>query len=706
MTTSHAYIGTSPPRREDMRLVTGQGQFADDVALHDPLYISFVRSQVAHGEITSVDAEGALEAPGVVAVHSAQDLGALGALSVNPVIDLETPQPFELLVAQHVRATGQPIAAVLAQSPAQALRAAEEVWADIDETPPPAEPPLIAQKSWTDGDCDAAFAAAAQIVEVEISHPRLAPSPMEPRAIAVSYDPQSDSVTIWQSTQTPHRTRGEMAQILGVDPSRIRVIARDVGGAFGMKGSVYPEEVFAVWAALHHKRDVKWTATRGEDFLSATHGRGLHSTGALALDEAGNFLGLRAQVTAPLGPWLPNSALISAWNGARVLPSGYRVGALDLSTRAVQVPKGPMGIYRGAGRPEANLLIERLIDKAARVMGRDPVELRVQNLIASDQMPAQTGTGNLLDSGDYAGAMQALCTSADYDALRATRDARRARGELVGLGVAFYVEPSGSGWESARVTLNADGTAHVTSGSAAQGHGRETAFAQIAAEALTLPLDAVTVTVGDTDVIASGVGALASRSTAIGGSAVLRACHEVTTRRDAGEALPITADLTYETEGQAWGYGAYLALISIDAETGVPSVEHVSGIDDAGRVLNPAMVEGQVLGGFAQGFGEAMLEAVHYDEDGQLLTGSFMDYAMPRAADLPTVSLRKLETPSPLNTLGAKGVGEAGTIGAPAVLLNAAIDALSPLGVDDLTMPLTAHRLWTAIETAKQGQPQ
>ena len=696
------HVGRSAPTRAAPVALRGQGQYADDIKLDGPLYVAFHRSPVAFGRISSLDIDDAQGSDGVVGVHTGADVADLGALAVNQVIPLLHPLDYPILAGSQVDSVGQPIAAVLANSPAHALDAAELIYADLDESDPT---PLrtIAADRWSAGDATGQFAKAAHVVEVALQHPRLAPNPMEPRTIAVAYHADTDTVTAWHSTQTPHRSRSELSRILGIDPNRIRVIATHVGGAFGMKGSIYPEEVFAVWAAFTHKRNVKWTATRSEEFLSATQGRGVRSKGRLALDEKGNFLALEAQAEAPIGAWLPNSGLITAWNAGRVLPSGYRVAALDVKTKAVQHRVGPTGIYRGAGRPEANCLMERLVDKAARALGRDPIDLRRQNLLSPARLPHTTATGNLLDSGDYARALTMLRDHAAYDALKAERDRRRESGELVGIGVCFYVEPSGSGWESARVTMNADGTVQIDSGSSSQGHERETAFAQIAADALAVPLNKITVHCGDTGTCPEGIGALASRSTAIGGSAVLKACEEVTARKTQGEALPLTADVRYENEGQAWGYGAYLAMLSICAETGVPTLEKVACVDDTGRIINPDLVKGQIQGGFAQGLGEALMEQVVFDEDGQLLTGSFMDYAMPRASDVPPLDMQTFETPSPLNALGAKGVGEAGTIGAPPAILNAAIDALSPLGVTDLNMPLTAHALWQAMQEAKQG---
>ncbi|MEX0368292.1 MAG: xanthine dehydrogenase family protein molybdopterin-binding subunit [Ruegeria sp.] len=683
-------------RREDPRLLRGEGCFVDDIQLSGALHLAFLRSPLPRGRIVECDVKDATELPGIEAIFRAEDLGRTVSLSVNPILPLQLEPPYPLLADARVEAVGQPVAALLAETAEQAQDAVEAIWLDIDEDDVPLDQPAAGQ-SWTSGDTKAAFAQAAHVVSAELRHPRLAPSPLEPRAIAVVTE--GDALTVWLSTQTPHRARTELARILGLPSERLHVIAPDVGGAFGMKASLYPEEVVAVWAAQRLRRPVRWTATRSEDFLSATHGRGLRTRGELAIDDAGKFLALRAEIEAPLGHWLPNSALIPAWNAARILPGGYQVDAVEVSTGARMDNTAPVGIYRGAGRPEACALMERLVDKAARATGLEPTEIRRRNLLPPEALPCETPTGYRLDSGRYAEALDRLLAAADYASLVAERDTRRAKRELFGLGLAFYVEPSGTGWECARVTLAENG-AIVATGGSTQGHGRETALAQVAADALGLEPDQITVRHGDTGTCPPGIGALASRSTPIGASAVQAACAEIMARRANGEALPLTTELRYDAPYEAWGYGCYLAAMSIHRDTGVPKIHHASCMDDAGRLINPMMVEGQIRGGFAQGFGEAMMEALRY-EDGQLLTGSLMDYALPRAADLPPLAIHKIETPTDANALGAKGVGEAGTIGAPAALLNAAIDALSPLGVTDLQMPLTSLSLWQAIRTAE-----
>ncbi len=691
-------IGSSPHDRRAAARLRGQGCFVADVALRDPLHLAFVRSSAARGRIARLDASDALDVDGVHAVHVGEDVTGLGNLSVNEVLPLFRRPPFPILVQEHVGALGQPLAAVLADTPHGALDGAEAVDVDIVDGEVISRD-AIAVKNWRTGDPDVTFAEADHVVEVTIRHPRLAPSPMETRGIAVEW--AEDRVTIWLSTQTPHRARSEIASILGIDPDRLRVIAPDVGGAFGMKGSVYPEEVFAVWAALRHKRSVRWIAARGEDMLSATQGRGVTSRGRLAFTANGQFLALEARVEAPLGPWLPNSGLVPAWNAARILPGPYDIETVDIETKAVPMADAPVGIYRGAGRPEAACLMERLVERAAGVLDRCAMDLRVQNAHRSGALPVRTATGNLLDSGDYSATLCRAAEVSGYAQLLEDRTKARAEGRLFGIGTAFYLEPSGEGFESARVTLEATGNVLVASGSSSQGHGRETAYAQIAAEVFKVPLDSIEVVQGDTDTCPAGIGAVASRGTAIGGSAVFAAAEQVRARQLRGDTFPITEEVRYENEGQAWGHGVYVVTVEIDRETGVPALGPVMCLDDAGRLVNPAFVVGQVRGGFAQGLGEALMEQMVY-EDGQLLTGSFMDYAMPRAADMPVLDIHKTESPSPMNALGAKGVGEAGTIGAPAAILNAVLDALAPLGVEHLDMPLTPCKIWSAMRAAEE----
>ena len=518
---------TTPTRTSTSARLAGRGCYVDDVPLPDALHLAFARSPVPCGKIISLDLSLANEAPSVVATHIGHDVAGLGNLSINPLIPLQETPDFIILAQNHVGAVGQPVAAVLATDPTSAQQAAELVEIDISDTAQSST--LIAEARIDSGDAKTALAAADHVVTCTLRHPRLAPSPIEPRGIAVRFEPVSGGVTIWQSTQTPHRTRAELSTILGLDAALIRVIAPDTGGAFGLKGSIYPEEVFAVWAALHHRRPVEWIATRSEEFLSAAHGRGLTSTGHLALDSNGTFLGLTAKIHAPLGQWLPNSALVPAWNAARILPSGYDIAHVDIETRAQTEHRAPVGIYRGAGRPEANALIERLIDKAARATGLDPFEIRKRNLLPASALPHSLPSGDILDSGNYTAALDRLHDMTDYNALIQTRDQRRKSGVITGVGLAFCLEPSGSGFETARVTLDEHGHLHISSGSSSQGHNRTRAYARIASDVLGIPSDQISVTFGDTATAPAGIGAVASRSTAIGGSAVQEACLQIKT---------------------------------------------------------------------------------------------------------------------------------------------------------------------------------
>jgi len=527
---------------------------------------------------------------------------------------------------------------------------------------------------------------------------------LEPRAAVAQWDAASGMLCAWLSTQTPSRARTDIARTLGLPPQQVRVIAPDVGGAFGAKASVSPEDLVIAFAARHLQASVKWTSPRSEEFTSATQGRGARLEGELWLDAQGRFVHLQANMNFPVGAWLAFSAVVPARNAARILPGPYLLGSIDIAAQAAMSNAAAVHIYRGAGRPEAALRMERLVEMAARQSGIDPVELRLRNLVSA--MPHATPTGESLDAGDYRAALEQACARFDYAHERREQARRRAAGEVLGIGLALYVEPCGQGWESARVSLLPGGRVQVASGSASQGQGHQTSYAVIAAEALRCDPATVTVTEGDTASCPAGIGALASRSMAIGGSAVLQAATEAARRRDAGEPLPIVVDTVYTAPAEAWSYGCVIVRMAIDTETGQPHIERLVWVDDAGRIISPQLAEGQLLGGLAQGLGQAMLERIVYDGDGQLLTGSLMDYAIPRADEMPQVELESLAASTSTNTnanlLGAKGVGEAGCIGVPAALLNAAADALSPLGEKTLDFPLTAERLWRAMQ-APQG---
>lgn len=738
------WLGQSLARVEDRRLVSGHGAYVDDHLPDGCLHLEFVRSPYPHGRLGPLDMEEARSADGVVAVFSAADLGDLGQSAVNIVLPGMTVRPLRLLAGEAVEAAGQAVAAVVATSRAAARDAAALVAFEVEprSVASPRQGKELVAADRELGDVDDAFSRAALIVEATVEHALVAPTALEPRAALADWN--DGALTAWLSTQAPYRAREDIARILGLSMSQVRVIAPDVGGAFGGKSSIYPEDLMVAWAARRLARPVKWCATRGEDLIAASHGRGAITEGALALAADGELLGLRARLAFPLGHWMPYSAAIPVRNAGRILPGPYKVGAVEVSLKAFDGNHAGVGIYRGAGRPEAAMLMERLIDEAARRLAVDPVEIRRRNLVGPADFPWPMPAGDALDSGDYPALLERMTRLSDYEALRAECETRRAGGEVVGLGVALYVEPCGQGWESASVSLCRDGTFLVATGASAQGQGRQTAFSQIVADALDIDPAQVGVRHGDTADLPGGIGALASRSTAIGGSAVLRACQglreqfveaggerlncaaadvafssrglsaaqrgSVTWREfarhvggDAGDPdEPVLASqVIYHADNEAWSSGCCLAMVVIDRQTGKLDFEKLAWVDDAGIVVNPLLVRGQLVGGMAQGVGEALMERIVYDQDGQLVTGSLMDYAVPRAADVPVVDIDKLETPSPVNALGAKGVGEAGCIGIPAAIANAVGDALAACGAAMPQMPFTSEKLWSALHEAE-----
>ena len=707
-------LGQARLRVEDRALLTGQGRFTDDIRIAGCLHAAFVRSPEAHGRIAAIGTAEATALPGVVRIFTGADLAGLGRTSVNPLMPEVRPLPPEPLAAQTVTAVGQPVALVVAETAAGALDAAESVYVDIDPLPPiPSNGEAgsyRAREAWNSPAADVRNAAAR--ATVSLRQPLLAPAALEPRGLVADAAGEPGRLTVWLGSQSPHRAREELAAALGMDPDLIRVIAPDVGGAFGMKASLYPEDIAVAFAALTLGRCVKWIATRSEEFLAATQGRGQSIEAGLSAAADGTLLHLDAAVRAPLGSWMPYSAVVPARNAGRILPGPYRVGSVNIEATGVETNGAAVGIYRGAGRPEAALAMELLIERLAGALDLPPEDLRRRNFVSAADMPWTTPTGQTLDSGDYRAAYDRAA------ALLRPEPAERG-GLLRGSATVAYIEPSGLGWETARLTLGADGAITAATGSAAQGQGRTTAVQQIVGDGLGVAPDTVGVVHGDSRAPDTAIGALASRSTPIGGSALVAACGDL--RRQAEERLgrpvgdrpdwiaiaretgELVADATYSAAGEAWGYGAVGCAVAIDPETGVLTIERLVWVDDAGTVINPMLAEGQLLGGIAQGVGEAVLERIVYDADGQLLTGSFMDYGIPRAADMPPVTLERMETPSPANLLGAKGIGEAGAIGAPAAIACAVMAALRPLGVKHLDMPYTPAHIWQAIRDAQTG---
>ena len=745
-------------RREDPRLLTGNGRYVADLSDVDCLSMVFVRSPVARAAIRDLNVDGARVMPGVAAIYTGRDVDGLRRPRVNAVLGAVEVPDTPILARGELRAVGQPMVAIVAQTEAAALAAADRVEMDLDPLEPVCDPEaalesaalfpevpgnVVASRRWRCGDPGVAFAGAAATAEVTIRHPRVAPAPLECRASLARWDRQARRLTIWAGTQTPHRARDDIAHALGLDPDRVRAVAPDVGGSFGMKASIYPEDIAVAFAAWKLGRSVRWIASRQEDFVAASHGRGAVTRGRMAFDASGRVLAIEADLVFPLGAWLTYSAMVPAWNAGRILPGPYAVEDLDVRVRAVVTNTAAVGIYRGAGRPEAAMLLERLLDAGARELGLDPAAVRRRNLVPAALLPCARANGTTLDCGDYRALLARTLILAEYGRLRADQRRRRARGELVGIGWCVHVEPCGQGWESASITVEPAGGFTVATGSSAQGQGRETVFAQIAARELAVAPDLVTIVHGDTGRVPTGVGALASRSVAIGGSAVQQAARALIDKArplgarllnvasssvvlaDGGLAVEGSADrfvaweqvaasastaigahATYTAFGEAWGCGCCLAQASVDRHTGAIELERLHFVDDAGVVVNPALVDGQIAGGVAQGIGEALMERIVHDRDGQILTGSLMDYALPRAGDMPVLRLDRACTPSRFNTLGAKGVGEAGTVGAPPAVVNAVLDALAPLGVRHIDMPLTPERVWRAIRAAGELAPR
>ena len=756
-----SWVGRPLKRREDAPLLTGRGRFVDDLAPAGLTHLALLRSPHAHARLVGLDVQRAAKAAGVVAIVTAADLEAIGALPVTRLFrDMIVP-PNPLLAGRRVHAQGTPVAAVVAESPALAWDAVALIDADYEPLPGVALPraalaagaPVLFDEApgnrslgqtWRAGDPEAAFAGAARVVEVTVQQNLLAGVPMETRGALASWDDTLGELTMWTSTQAPFRIRSEVARMLGLDEARVRVIAPDVGGGFGVKGGPYREEPLLAWLARRLRRPVKWISTRQEDLLTTQHSRGAASTGALALDADGRIRGLRARIEAPLGAYLSFSAAVNPRNHARCLPGAYTIRDVDIQVTGALTSTPPVGAYRGAGRPEAAFLIERLVEDAARALGLDPSEVRRRNLIPRDAFPYTTATGQVYDSGDYAIALDRALEAADYAGLRRAQAERRARGELVGVGLATYVEPAAAGWESGVVRVERSGAVTAITGSSPHGQGHETTFAQIVADHLGVDPAVVTVRHGDTAGAPQGQGTAGSRSTVLGGGSLALAARDVRAkgRRLAAHVLEAAeadvlavpdgfhvvgapdrlvrwaavADLAYrmgalppgeepgleatrffEPSGEVWPSGAFVVAVSVERETGVVVPERIVWVDDAGVIVNPLLADGQLEGSLAQAWGQIMMEAITFDDDGHLLTGTLMDYAMPRADSVPVAEIHHVVTASPFNLLGVKGLGEAGTIGLPPAVVNAVIDALAPLGVRHLDMPLTPARIWAAI---------
>ena len=760
-------IGQAITRREDDRLLTGQGRFVDDLGEPGDLHLVFARSPYAHAHIAGIDAAEARAVPGVVAVLAGADLAAdkVGSFPLNPALKnalghkMSTPLLLPL-ATDTARFVGQPVVAVVAESRAAAERAAGLLVVDYEPLPavasidaalaadapqlwPEAPGNVAAVSKFGDAAaCDAAFARAHHVTKVSVLNQRLAPVTIEPRGGRASLDASGERVTLQATSQNPSGMHNSLAGRLDLPLEQVRVTVGDVGGGFGMKTLLHPEDVVCAYAARRLGRPVRWCATRIEEFQAASHGRDQAAEGELALDADGRILGLRVRITGNIGAYGHGpAAIINLLVGPKVITGVYHVPALDLTGRAVITNTNVVGAYRGAGRPEAIFLIERLMDRAAAEMNVDPAELRRRNLIEPSAMPYRTPMGETFDSGNFPHMLDRVLQASDWQGYEARRKESTARGRMRGRAVSTFLEWTGVVHEeTVRLHVEADGRVRAFTAMQAMGQGIETSYLQILAETLQIDAERIEIVQGDSDV-ATGIGSMGSRSLYIGGSAMLTASNEAIDegRKLAGEALEApAADINYaagrftvagpdlgidlaalaarqperriavstlqKVGGPSWPNGCHVCEVEIDPETGATEIVRYTTVDDVGRVINPLIVAGQVHGGIAQAAGQALFEQVVYDDDGQLLTGSFMDYALPRADDLPEFNtLTDESSPCRINPLGAKGVGELGTVGATPTIVNAVLDALRPLGVTDIAMPATPERVWRAIVQARQA---
>ena len=718
-----SWIGAPLARFEDERFLRGEARFVGDLKLPGMLFAAFVRSIHAHGRLLSVDVDEASELPGVRAVLTGDDLAPLVRpfpVAVPPGAEVATAAAHPVLARERVRYVGEPVALVVADTGAQAADAAEWVSVEIEELPAVVDPrdaedapPLHAAVPGNvllhhrlgTGDVETAFATAQTIVRNRVEAPRLIAAPLEARAVLAAHDAETDVLTLWLSAQDQHRQLAGLCVVLGREPERLRIVVPDVGGAFGSKGVPQAETAAVAVAALRLGQPVKWVETRTESSLAVYQGRGLELDVELALDADGRILALRGRILADLGAYLYASTPVAPLTAASLLTGCYAISAAEVDVRGVATNKVPTGPYRGAGRPEAALAIERALDAAAAELGVDRIELRRRSAIASEDFPHRTALGLELDSGDYLGALDDAVRLADWDGLVTDRDRVRAAGGLAGVGVALYVERVGPGSETARLTVTEDGTVVLRTGSSSHGQGHETSFAQIVAAELGVEPAAVTVRFGDSFEIPEGTGTFASRSVTVGGSAAFLAARRLRERIDAGEPPPLEEFERFELPGPVFSFGAYVTSVEIDPETGEVALGRIVAVDDCGRVVNPLLADGQVLGAVAQAVGECLTEQVGWDEDGQPLVVNLYEYHLPTAQSVPPVTSVLRETPSPLNPLGAKGVGEGGSIGTPAAIASAVADALAPLGIRHLDPPFTPGRVWEAIHSVEPHDP-
>ncbi|WP_346896913.1 xanthine dehydrogenase family protein molybdopterin-binding subunit [uncultured Roseibium sp.] len=773
-------IGARALRKEDKRFITGKGRYTDDMVLPRMTYAAFVRSPHAHAKVKGIDASAALAMPGVEAVLTGEQLvgDGIGNLICGWMIHSKDGSPMNMgawraLEPETVRFVGQAVAVVIADTQGQARDAADAVVVDYEELPAvvdtsaalaPGAPQLHPEApgnliyDWDIGDeaaTNAAFDSAAHVTRMDITNNRLVPNPMEPRAALADYDTAEEHYTLYTTSQNPHVARLVLSAFYNVAPEhKLRVVAPDVGGGFGSKIFIYPEEIVALWASKRVGRPVKWVSDRTEAFLTDAHGRDHKTEAELALDADNKITGFRVKTMANLGGYMSLfSSSVPTYLYATLLSGQYDIPNIHCNVKAVYTNTAPVDAYRGAGRPEATFLVERIIETAAREVGMPPADFRRRNFIHA--FPHQTPVIMCYDAGDYDATLDAALKAIDYDGFPARKAEAASRGKLRGMGLSCYIEacgiaPSaavgslGAGvglWESAEVRVNPVGTIEVLTGSHSHGQGHETTFAQLISERFGLDNDAVSIVHGDTDKVQFGMGTYGSRSGAVGMSAIVKALDKVEAK-----AKKIAAHLMEASEGDiqieggelkvagtdkklsftevalaaytahnlpegmepglkegafydptnfTFPAGTYACEVEVDPDTGKTEIVNFVAADDFGKVINPMIVEGQVHGGLTQGIGQALLENATYDENGQLVTASYMDYAMPRADDVPSYNLLTTETICPGNPLGMKGCGEAGAIGSPPAVINAITDAI---GNNDLSMPATAEKVWLAAQ--------
>ncbi len=752
-------LGNRVLRREDPKFLTTGGVYGDDLAVEGAVWVTFVRSTMAHARITALDTSAVADLPGVVAVFTASDVELPPLPAGLPGIPDEMARPF--LATGTVRFVGEPVAVILTEERYQGEDAAEAVWVDYDPLPAVVDPEtsegneiLLFPDAGTnvavamkDELADDFFAGCEVVVRQRMVNQRVAPCPLEVRSGVASWG-DDGRLTQYASNQAPHGAKAALAGVYGLEPDQVRVIAPDVGGGFGAKIGLYAEDLILPWLARRVGRPVRWTETRSESMVALGHGRGQVQHVTIGGTRDGRVLAYRLEVIQDAGAYPAIGAFLPALT--RMMASGtYDFPKVEYAATSVVTNTTPTVAYRGAGRPEATTAVERAMDLYAAEIGMDPAALRLRNTVANDAFPYTNGTGTAYDIGDYGGAIDLALDAVDYPGLRAEQARRRAAGDttLLGIGVSSYVEiTNGAGppGEFAAVEVLPDGTARVYTGSSPHGQGHVTAWSMLASEQLGIPMEDIEVIANDTDLVASGGGTMGSRSLQAGGLAVHEASAELVEQArklaaDLLEAAPadivldriegrfhvagtpsvsrswsdlatdaaghggLRVDRSSEPAGPTFPFGAHVATVEVDAETGRVTLTRLLAVDDAGTIINPLIAEGQRHGGLAQGAAQALMEEVRYDEDGNPVTSNLADYAMISATELPSFELVAMATPTPVNALGAKGIGESGTIGSTPAVQSAVVDALAHLGVRHVDMPASPERIWNAINSANAG---